>query len=463
MATIADILLARGRSEGDARRRQGESSAALWSNLGNTIGSSLITYAQQREQQKEQEPILKQEQQIRDLRLQGEQADANARKSATEADAGFSADLSKWDGKPESLMRSAVQRYGAAGAAKAKTIWEGFEALQGDPQKKYKDTQALLRDVLLGMNETPEDIRAQIYPQVRNGLVQRGVITEQDAPLDYDANWWQSTIKFGQEPPNPVAVEGVSPEGNPQTEFVLPEVGTTVQKPAPKMTLQEQANAALKAGDTTEYARLRRVLRDTSADGRAPEKPEDPLARRERELRVQKLEQDLKTAAAGGTNNSKVDAIRPVLDEIEKLAGDIFTEPGLMANVVGTARSLMAKGNIDADVKVYQALVRGMTPMLARAVGHTGVLTEMDVARTEELFPMISVLGTDSKGVADRKIQMFQKLMAGQAGEDEKQQLMSLMGWDGSGKAPTSVTLTSPGKVPSGRPKVYLDNDGNPR
>lgn len=232
MASVSEILLARGQQAANARRREGQASAETWRTFGDSIGSALMGYAKQ----KEQEPILRQNERLRELQLEGAEADAANRDATAKADGAFSSFLNQWDGSKDSLAKTATAIYGERGIEKAGNIWKGFEALNGDPQKKYRDTQTLLKDVMVGMNDLPEDVRASVYPNIRQGLVSGGVITEQDAPPEYDPAWWQSTIKFGEKPTAPVAVEGVGPDGNPQTQFVVPEVGTTVQKPAPKLT-----------------------------------------------------------------------------------------------------------------------------------------------------------------------------------------------------------------------------------
>jgi hypothetical protein len=65
-------------------------------------------------------------------------------------------------------------------------------------------------------------------------------------------------------------------------------------------------------------------------------------------------------------------------------------------------------------VAEYEALVSMYTPIMARANGHTGVLTEQDVQSTKAGFPRPG----DSKTLRDRKITMMQSLMGagGKAG-----------------------------------------------
>jgi hypothetical protein len=179
-----------------------------------------------------------------------------------------------------------------------------------------------------------------------------------------------------------------------------------------------------------------------AAAPRPPEKPEDPLAKRERELRVQKLEFDLQKAMDPAVEpDEKVAAMVPVFEEIKRLSDKIFTSDGVAANFVGAGRTAMASANWDEDVKLYNSLIQGMTPMVARAVGHTGVLTQQDVDSVKKLFGHIGMLGTDSKGVASSKLDAFARLMSGHGSEAEKAEIRRIMGWD---KTPTTGGAANP-------------------
>jgi hypothetical protein len=56
----------------------------------------------------------------------------------------------------------------------------------------------------------------------------------------------------------------------------------------------------------------------------------------------------------------------------------------------------------------------GFTPLVARALGHTGVLTEQDVQSVRALFPRPE----DSKSLRDRKVSRLKGLMLQMPGMD---------------------------------------------
>lgn len=92
--------------------------------------------------------------------------------------------------------------------------------------------------------------------------------------------------------------------------------------------------------------------------------------------------------------------IDPILDGISELSEKINTGKGLLAKVSGSVEKAQAQANYNDDVAEYQALISGFTPMIARGVGHTGVLTQQDVDSVKEMFPKPG----DSKSLRDRKI-----------------------------------------------------------
>ena len=92
--------------------------------------------------------------------------------------------------------------------------------------------------------------------------------------------------------------------------------------------------------------------------------------------------------------------IDPVMKSISDLSEKINTGKGLIAKAAGGANKVLAEANYNDDVAEYEALIAGFTPMVARAVGHTGVLTQQDVDSVKALFPRPG----DSKTLRDRKI-----------------------------------------------------------
>jgi hypothetical protein len=134
-------------------------------------------------------------------------------------------------------------------------------------------------------------------------------------------------------------------------------------------------------------------------------------------------------------DSRKFEKAGPVLASIDELSEKINTQAGLIAKLSGGAEKAKAKANYNDDVAEYQALVSGFTPLIARSLGHTGVLTQQDVDSVKELFPKPG----DSKTLRDRKLARIKTIIG------------ALEQTEGA-KAPAAVT--------SGR--VYYDADGNP-
>ena len=109
-----------------------------------------------------------------------------------------------------------------------------------------------------------------------------------------------------------------------------------------------------------------------------------------------------KTAAGKGGPNAAA-----IIAKLEDLSGKINTAEGLTAKAGGMIRRGMAAANYDNDVAQYEALVSGMIPMVARALGHTGVLTQQDVDSVRDLFPRPG----DSKSLAASKLANVKTLM----------------------------------------------------
>ncbi|HYC00456.1 MAG TPA: hypothetical protein VEC57_15065 [Candidatus Limnocylindrales bacterium] len=90
----------------------------------------------------------------------------------------------------------------------------------------------------------------------------------------------------------------------------------------------------------------------------------------------------------------------PILNALSELSERINTQQGLLAKMAGGAAKLAAQANYDDDVAEYTALIESFTPLVARAYGHTGVLTQQDVDSVKAMFPKPG----DSKSLRDRKI-----------------------------------------------------------
>ncbi len=91
---------------------------------------------------------------------------------------------------------------------------------------------------------------------------------------------------------------------------------------------------------------------------------------------------------------------RPILSAVADLSERINTLQGVVAKASGGVEKQKAKINLNDDVAEYESLISGFTPMVARALGHTGVLTQQDVDSVKMLFPRPG----DSKSLRDRKV-----------------------------------------------------------
>jgi len=113
-------------------------------------------------------------------------------------------------------------------------------------------------------------------------------------------------------------------------------------------------------------------------------------------------------AASERADARKFDKAAPALKAIEELSEKINTASGLIAKMRGEAEKIAAQANYDDDVAEYQSIISMWTPMVARALGHTGVLTEMDVQSVKDGFPKPG----DSKSLRDRKIARLKSILS---------------------------------------------------
>ena len=122
-------------------------------------------------------------------------------------------------------------------------------------------------------------------------------------------------------------------------------------------------------------------------------------------------------SAAETQDSRKFQQAGPVLAAVSELSERINTLKGVYAKAQGEAAKAAAKVNLNDDVAEYEALVSGFTPLVARALGHTGVLTQQDVDSVRNLFPTPG----DSKTLRDRKVKRMNgiiKVLQGGAPEE---------------------------------------------
>lgn len=128
-------------------------------------------------------------------------------------------------------------------------------------------------------------------------------------------------------------------------------------------------------------------------------------------------------AGAKGQAAAALDSAKQIYPRLKELSvgikglgdwegkGGIFTTEGAAALAAGTYKTIKAYANLDLDLAEYNSAIQGFIPTFARAVGHTGVLTELDVEKTRGLFPKAG----DSRGLAIRKLKNIEMLMEGDA------------------------------------------------
>lgn len=206
------------------------------------------------------------------------------------------------------------------------------------------------------------------------------------------------------------------------------------------LSLEQQASEALARGDMETYQRLLRVRKEVGqADDRAPvartaislQLPvavmdkktnqlvyvtkEDVLANPDRYVPPPTAaERNTASGVTAGQQGLKLAQQRamPVLQDIgsRALALNKGGKGGAAARFGGAARGVAGRMGMDSSADLYTSGIRGFVPLFARAVGHVGVLTELDVKRTEDLFPRIG----DAENVTLEKMQRIQRIMTGQ-------------------------------------------------
>jgi hypothetical protein len=177
-------------------------------------------------------------------------------------------------------------------------------------------------------------------------------------------------------------------------------VGTPGQREA---AAKEAARLAEREED-----RKRRELEQADAAGNRYLDAE--LGRQEHEANRRSNERVASINASGRNKKDDApthDAAAVTLDALDELSARINDAEGLAAKVSGSWKSAAASANYDDDVAEYNAVLTGAIPSIARKMGHTGVLTENDVASVRGMFPQSG----DSKSLRDRKMARIRRIM----------------------------------------------------
>lgn len=212
-----------------------------------------------------------------------------------------------------------------------------------------------------------------------------------------------------------------------QAEAQRATAGYTAQRPdieAGRISWQQEKDARDQQ-QAMELARLRGeitasnrvpqtiVIRTTDAEGQPVTRIVPKTAGSEYSAPPTTAERNAASGVTTGQMNLKIARQRatPILQDLASRAVDLNRggEGGLVQRAGGTARRIAGGMGMDSAADLYTTGIRGFVPLFARSVGHVGVLTELDVKRTEDLFPRIG----DSEATTLEKLTRLQRIMTG--------------------------------------------------
>ena len=377
-SAITDLIL----RAGDVRARQQERSGEIWgqtvAGLGQMAGQALGDYQQRKE----------------------EEAKQSARSEAIDR-------LFSSPDPPD--PREIIKIYGPKDGA---DVIKALGALDPSASLSYKDKMEQARDTALGVKAQPADKRPAAYAFARNRLIANKVFRPEEIPEQYDETFLDMTASYGGAPKRQTFSpgEGFIDESG-QTQVPIPAV-----EKAPNLQHVETAEGirsfnpatgeigpVIARGKPTQAAmpsfQSKEVLDDqgrpvmANFDARSGQYIDATTGQAIKNPRPV-------PSATESAEARKFQNAAPVLKSMEELSEKINTLQGLKAKAVGEKAKLEAELNLNDNVAEYEALISGFTPLVARSLGHTGVLTEQDVQSVKALFPKPG----DSKSLRDRKV-----------------------------------------------------------
>lgn len=432
MASIAEILLAKGRMMADARRQSGERSSQLAQNLAGIAANSIGTYLEQ----KEDRPY-------RDARTRQIQLDNDTTSAA----------LSDRTQKREdtSILQSAMSSGMGAPEVESQLTQLG----RGDLVSQFKATKAKDDALAMQTRETKLNLvklqteylrdkarRMRPFVDGPEGMhvmeaaikeaVEDGAFDQQEAdqfwqqisgnpealPKLIDALDPQAAVKVGTREIKTLGADGTETiqivEDAPGQSFTStppkpkPDMREIVVKgpngrPMKKLVPAEALEAGIEQyeaprGDAQQSFQAKEVLND---DGKPVTANFDARSGKYFDAAGKQIVNPRPVPSAMETQDSrKFKQAEPILRSVSELSEKINTQTGLIAKMRGGAERVKAQANYNDDIAEYEALISGFTPLVARALGHIGVLTQQDVDSVKALFPKPG----DSKSLRDRKI-----------------------------------------------------------
>lgn len=403
---VAELLL----RQGDIKARGAEQSGNMWANLVGQVGRLGQGYFDDKAERQEQGRIAAAKQAAeapkRALEMENLNLDVQGKKSKLEEEARSRFEANR--------LKDAM---GAPGASRA-AVLKSLEASPDDFKKADEHytrvdnrMASLLGEAAAGIRsfgDRPEAAIAQLDDLAEQGFdAQKIAALKQQITQDpthitqlVDSLLVKSPIEEHRKLATPTKKEPGTreikmrnPDGS-ETIQIVPDVAGSTFKSAPEP--KGSKDPSFQAKDILDDAGKPVVANFDSRSGKYFG-PDGVQIKNPRPVPSDRVSQD----------QNKFKKAAPVLSAIGELSEKINTQSGLLAKMGGGASKLAAKANYDDDVSEYQSLVSGFTPMVARALGHTGVLTQQDVDSVKALFP----LPGDSKTLRDRKITRMKNII----------------------------------------------------
>lgn len=395
---ISELMMRRGQIQADRAARSGEIWGGAIQGVGQQIGSALQQHSQEQEKRTQATSLAKR-------------------------DAAATSFIEAWDGKdPKTLLTGLTKIMGPGDGPK---MAQGVMAFQGLTEAADEKDLARLQKLTVTAAKMPDPMLARFWPAIRQKAaptIERWLgVPANSLPEEFTPEVRQTINAMAE------AWSGAKPEDeytlspgqqrrrgseiiaeNPVAPAKGPAVGTfedyVVQKFGPRPTPQ-QIEVARKGYAQADNAapqasfQVKEVLDDEGKPAMA-----NFDARTGRYVNAstgEAIKTPRPVPPASETKDArKFQQAAPILKSVAELSEKINTQQGLIAKAAGGAAKVAAKANLNDDVAEYQALVMGFTPLIARALGHTGVLTEQDVVSVRALFPAPG----DSKTLRDRKV-----------------------------------------------------------
>jgi hypothetical protein len=209
VASVAELLLQQGRSQGDAIRQRGDIRARTYANLGGIAQQAIGDYQQNREQE-------------------------NAARVKAEREALRS---KPFEGGAIPLKGTDLLQYGYTPeeAGRYQTMLESADKMA---RGEVADAKDKVGSIALGMKVLPAPIQAKAYTMLRPLLVKAGVAGENDLPQEFTPELIDYALNATGHAPadlKPEKIETRDADGSTKIQFVTPKAGQEfTSAPVPK-------------------------------------------------------------------------------------------------------------------------------------------------------------------------------------------------------------------------------------